>query len=53
MDQLTLCVVARGLGHINLIINPVNHIKVIGAEIPVDQRLRFRAVGIDLIKLAR
>ena len=53
MDQLTLRVVTRGLSHIDLVIHPVNHIEVIGAEIPVDQRLRFAAVWIDLVKLAR
>ena len=53
INHLTFTVIAGGLGNINLIIHAINHIKVIGAEtIPVDQRLWFRAVRINLVKLS-
>ncbi len=53
MDQLALAVVAGRLSDVNLVVHPVNHVEVIGAEaVPVDQRLRLAAGGIDLVKLS-
>ncbi len=51
IDQLAVVVITRGLRHIDLIINAIDHIKIVGTEIPVNQRLRLSACGIDLIKL--
>ncbi|MNU76750.1 hypothetical protein D3C71_663090 [compost metagenome] len=50
--RLAFAVIFRGLRHINLIIHAVDHVEVIGAEtVPVNQRLRFTAVNVDLVKL--
>ena len=52
VDQLAFTVVTCRLADVDLIIYPVNHIKVIGAEtVPVDQSLWFGAVNVDLIEL--
>ena len=53
VNGLTLTVVFRRLRYVNLILHAVNHVEVIGAEtVPVDQRLRLAAFGINLVKLS-
>ena len=53
MDHLTFAVVAGRLSDVDLVVHPVNDVEVVGAEaVPVDQRLRLAAGGIDLVKLS-
>ena len=52
MDHLTFAVVAGRLSDVDLVVHPVNHVEVIGAEaVPVDQRLRLAAGRVNLVKL--
>ncbi|SAH82510.1 Uncharacterised protein [Enterobacter hormaechei] len=52
INGLTFAVIFCGLGNVNLIFHAVDHVEVVGAEtVPVNQRLRFAAVRIDLVEL--
>lgn len=48
VNHLALAVVARRLADVDLVIDAVNHVEVIGAEpVPVNQRLWFAAGGVN------
>ncbi len=53
VDRLTLAVIFRRLGDVNLVVHAVDHVEVVGAEaVPVNQRLRLAAVWVNLVKLS-
>lgn len=53
IHAVAFAVVARRLGDIDLVVHAVNHVEVVGAEaVPVNQRLRLAAGGINLIELS-
>ncbi len=52
VDALAFAVVACRLGHINLIIDTVDYVEVVGTEtVPVNQRLRLAVVRVNLVEL--
>ena len=52
IDTVAFAVVARRLGDINLVVHAINDVEVVSAEaVPVNQRLRLAAGGVNLIEL--
>ena len=52
INGLTFAVIARRLGDIDLVVHSIDDIEVVGAKaVPVNQRLRLAAAGVNLIEL--